>query len=366
MKTILVVYGTRPEALKLAPLIKALRQNKKWKTIVLCTSQHIDMCKQVNNIFDLQPEIDFSRSSDFKPKPNLDQQLSQFIEQIGSWCRAYKPNLVIVQGDTTTATAGALAAAYQQIPVAHIEAGLRTKNMKSPYPEEMNRVIIDKVSTLHFAPTNISDWNLYYEGMLEENIHEVGNTIVDAFKSIKIRKSPVRLPKSPFILVTTHRRESFGKPLKEVYQTLNKIVDTLKIEAVVLVHPNPKVKEIIHKTVKSKKIHLIEPLDYQSFLYVMSKSKFIMSDSGGVQEEAALLHKPILILREVTERPEVVICGAGKLVGTNSTRIYEAAKELLTNSEVFKTMSSAKNPFGDGTTSIQIVKILTKWFSAKH
>lgn len=353
MNKILVVYGTRPECIKLAPLIKLLKQQPEFKTTVISTGQHTNLLSQTEKSLNLVPDLKLNIG---RNNQTLTQTFASGMSEFNTTCLVEKPDLVIVQGDTSTAVSVALAAFYLQISVAHVEAGLRTGNLNSPFPEEANRKIIDHLSTLLFPPTDISSNNLKNEGIIK-NVYVVGNTIVDAFNSINLEQVDYKPPTTnPFILVTCHRRENFGLAMENIMKAVIKL--SPNIDIVITVHPNQQVQKSVDLVRNLSNIHLVEPLNYLEFLKLAQNCKFSMSDSGGLAEESSLLHKPILILRDTTERPEVINCGAGLLVGTNTDDIYNAAMLLISNEDEFRKMSIAKNPFGDGTTSLQIVDIL--------
>lgn len=373
MKTVAIVYGTRPEVIKLAPVVHALSQLSNIKTIIVSTGQHTDLLTQTEQSLSMTPSyrLDVGVASH-----SLEQSFEITLNRVGLLFRdSVKPDLVVVQGDTTTAVAVALACFYMQIPVAHVEAGLRTGDIQSPFPEELNRVLIDKVSTLLFPPTQISADNLTREGLT--NWYITGNTIVDAFQSVypvietsldtESHKTAFKTPTHPFLIVTAHRRESHGTPMLGVCNSILRIVDCHSIDVYIPVHPNPQVRTRMQDMFKNhKKVHLLPPLSYIEFLRLLSNCKFILSDSGGVQEEAALVHKPILILRDRTERPEIVSCGIGRLVGTDENRIFQAATELLTDQVKYEAMCKAPNPLGDGLAAIRITSSIAKFLFPKE
>lgn len=355
MKTIVVVYGTRPEAIKLAPVVIALRSLPLTNVVVVSTGQHTDLLTQAEAALKLVPDIKLAIAS---PNQSLTETFAIAMSKFGAICATVRPDMVVVQGDTTTAAAAALTAFYQKIPVAHVEAGLRTHKKDSPFPEELNRILIDQVSSILFAPTSTSAEHLKREGLVS-GVHIVGNTVVDAFNLINPLKTEVLDSVPPYLVFTMHRRESFGSPMRSVCKSLLKIVDCEGIDIVIPIHPNPEVQRVISEELGSHKhIKIVNPLGYTEFLQLVSGSRFVLSDSGGVQEEAALVHKPILILRDCTERPEVVQVGIGKLVGYVETEILAWTHKLLHDPVIYEAMCSAPNPFGDGTSSQQIAEVL--------
>jgi UDP-N-acetylglucosamine 2-epimerase (non-hydrolysing) len=366
---ILVALGTRPEAIKLAPLILELRSRSNVEVIVCATGQHIQMLNQALAMFDVPADIDLSV---MKPGQDLFDVTSSVLLGMRDVLRKHKPDLVIVQGDTTTTFSSALSAFYERIPIAHVEAGLRTFDRYAPYPEEINRVMTTSLAELHFAPTIQSKANLLLEHVPESKIHITGNTAIDALFHIlrRIETTPeiVQLPdhihsvvqqSKKRILVTGHRRENFGDGFENICRALALIAERDDVEIIYPVHLNPNVQEPVKRILGDKKnIHLLEPLDYASFAYLMSNATIIITDSGGVQEEAPSLGKPVLVMRDVTERPEAVNAGTVKLVGTDFQKISSEAIRLLDDERAYTTMSFAHNPYGDGTASKQIADIL--------
>jgi len=365
MKKVVVAFGTRPEAIKMAPVVKELQKHSAFETTVVVTAQHREMLDQVLELFQITPDfdLDIMRSSQ-----SLEQITSRVLEGMAGILREVKPDIVLVQGDTTTTFATALSAFYQRIPVGHVEAGLRTGNPYSPYPEEMNRRITTALSTLHFAPTELNRQNLLDEGVRDDTIFITGNTVIDALfmvvdPSYRFDPSVVDIGKvegKRLILLTCHRRENWGTPMQEIFAAIR---DTLGnksgYEIVFPVHLNPEVKEAAHKAFGSlNNIQLVGPLRYEAFSNLMSKSYLILSDSGGVQEEAPSLGAPVLVLRDTTERPEAIEAGTVKLAGITYQEVVTAIQEILNNQELYDIMSQAKNPYGDGTASMQIAKAL--------
>jgi UDP-N-acetylglucosamine 2-epimerase (non-hydrolysing) len=371
---IIIVFGTRPEAIKMAPLVKELEKYPNIFKVCICvTAQHRQMLDQVLNIFQIKPNYDLNI---MKSGQDIFEITSSVLLGLRPILEKESPDLVLVHGDTTTTLAASLAAYYCRIKIGHIEAGLRTGDKYAPFPEEVNRKITGSIADLHFSPTNTAAHNLEIEGVLRNKIHVTGNTGIDALKFAlnKVNDSRSAYKKEleenfsflskdkKLILVTGHRRENFGEGFNNICWALKDIAEgNSDVEIVYPVHLNPNVREPVNRILGAKKlknIHLISPLDYLSFIYLMDKAHFIITDSGGIQEEAPSLGKPVLVLRETTERPEAVTSGTVKLVGTSRDRIATAANLILRDSKKYAEMSSAHNPYGDGTASKQIVKIL--------
>jgi len=358
---VIVAFGTRPELIKLAPVIKELRRfPRAFRTTLLATAQHREMLDQMLNVFNLTPDIDLDLMS---PDQKLDRLTSRILKEMTVVYERERPDLVIIQGDTTTAMSASLAAFYGQIPVAHVEAGLRTHDPLNPFPEEINRKIISAVASRHFAPTQTAADNLQKEGIPLRRITVTGNTIIDALldmdKKVLDLPSPVPLdPLKKMILVTCHRRENFGRPLDEICGALGDIVRKHHdVEIVYPVHPN--VDRVVRKKLGGRRgIHLIGPLDYLSFIRLMKASYLILTDSGGVQEEAPAFSKPVLILRKVTERPEGVKAGIARIVPPERKNIYHETRKLLSDPAAYRRMAAAKNPYGDGKAAKRIVSVL--------
>ena len=367
MKRILIVFGTRPEAIKLCPLANELKNYADhFETTVCVSAQHRQMLDQVLKIFDIHPAFDLNV---MKHDQTLFDITSRILIETGKVIEKVKPDIVIVQGDTTTTFATALAAYYHQVKVGHVEAGLRTFNKYSPFPEEINRKLTSAVTDIHFAPTEIPKQNLLNEGIKEENILVTGNTVIDALLWVRSRldKDSASYPSlkdinfnKKIILVTGHRRENFGQEFINFCNALKSIATSYPdVEVVYPVHLNPNVRKPVFSILADvQNIKLIEPLDYEPFIYMMDHSYFIISDSGGIQEEAPSLGKPVLVTRNTTERPEAVSAGAVKLVGTNSDKIIQEAKILLEDKNAYQTMASVNNPYGDGTSSKKIINWL--------
>ena len=352
------IFGTRPEAIKLAPVIKAFRENKSIKTRVVNTGQHKEILEDVLKIF----EINVDKRLDIKyDKPSLTNLNCQILKKLETEFDNFIPQLLVVQGDTATSYASSLSAFFKKIPVAHIEAGLRTYDIYQPFPEEINRRLISQIATLHFAPTDLAKQNLIKDN-ITNNVHMTGNTIIDAVLEIsKINHKPilknVNFEKDNLILCTIHRRENWGENLQKICFGLQKIVEKHShIKLIFPLHPNKLVREPIKRILKNeKRVHLIEPLNYLELVYVLKSCQFVITDSGGIQEEAPTFNKPVLITRDKTERGEGISAGTSKLVGTNSENIFKAADDLINNKKLYKEMSQAKNPFGDGKSSSRIL-----------
>ncbi|MDD2631870.1 MAG: UDP-N-acetylglucosamine 2-epimerase (non-hydrolyzing) [Bacteroidales bacterium] len=381
MKKILLIFGTRPEAIKMAPLVKLIQsEQKKYKTYVCVTGQHREMLDQVLEIFDIQPDYDINI---MKSGQDLFDITSKVLLGVRDVLNEVCPDLVLVHGDTTTSTAAALASFYQQIPVGHVEAGLRTYNMKSPWPEEMNRQITGRISTYHFAPTKTSKENLIKENSNEKSIVVTGNTVIDALflilerikndgtlienikNQIKFRGyNTNRLNERKLVLITGHRRENFGEGFLNICQALKTLsTENPEVDFLYPMHLNPNVRKPINDIFNDQVIQnmfFIEPLDYLHFVFLLDKCHFVLTDSGGVQEEAPSLGKPVLVMRDTTERPEALDAGTVELVGTSYNTIVEKATLLLNDSNYYSKMSMAMNPYGDGKASQRIVDFLDK------
>ncbi|NQY74271.1 MAG: UDP-N-acetylglucosamine 2-epimerase (non-hydrolyzing) [Candidatus Margulisbacteria bacterium] len=370
MKKIRFIFGTRPEAIKCAPLIIELKKHpQQFDVTVLVTAQHREMLDQVISFFEIPVDDDLNLMT---PNQNLSQLTSDAIRQITPILKKNRPDVVIVQGDTTTAYVGALAAFYQKIPVAHLEAGLRSFDPYSPFPEEMNRKLISQLATYHFAPTDKAVENLNTEG-IKKHVYMVGNTVVDALhigleKLKQLDRTPIQSHFSQvnfsnrIIYVTGHRRENLGEPLTNICQALSDITENFEdVEIIYPVHKNPQVQDIVQKALSGKpRIHLIDPLDYTHQLWLMEKCHFIITDSGGIQEEAPSLGKPVLVTRNVTERTEGIQNGSAKLVGSDTQSILESASQLLSGNNLFDRMSASGNPYGDGQAVERVVGVLGK------
>ncbi|MGN5650601.1 non-hydrolyzing UDP-N-acetylglucosamine 2-epimerase [Bacillus sp. Brlt_9] len=365
---VLSVIGTRPEAIKMIPVIKALEEEPEIESIFVNTAQHREQLDQVLDLFQIKPKYDFNI---MKNKSNLVETVSTILIELTDVLDKEKPDIVLVHGDTATTLAGAQASFFSQIPVGHVEAGLRTYERYSPFPEEMNRQVTGRLASLHFAATETNKINLLSESINEDDIFVIGNTVIDALldiskKSLEIHSDVKKIIDSPLktILLTTHRRENL-EDLNHIYEAINHLVDEHKdIQVVFPVHKNPSVRDKVRQSLKeSSRIHLLEPIDYYSFAKLMKHSYFIITDSGGIQEEAPLFKKPILVARTSTERIEGLKAGTLKLVGTDKLKIIEESRRLLIDPTYYQSFSRNKNPYGDGTSSKKIVEIIKQRFS---
>ncbi|WP_072742952.1 non-hydrolyzing UDP-N-acetylglucosamine 2-epimerase [Sporanaerobacter acetigenes] len=362
---VMTVFGTRPEAIKMAPIVKAMEKEERIENIVCVTAQHRQMLDQVLNIFDIEPDFDLNI---FKPGQTLTEITTKALEGLEKVIIENKPDLLLVQGDTTTVFAGALAAFYQKVKIGHVEAGLRSGNLYSPYPEEANRKLTGILTDFHFAPTEKNRENLLKEGYPDEKIFITGNTVIDAlFHVVKDKYifndellDSIDFENRKVILMTSHRRENIGKPMENIFTAIKRIVEAHEdVEVVFPIHLNPKVRDIAYKVFDNHpRIHLVEPLNYEPFTNLMAKSYLVVTDSGGLQEEAPSLGKPVLVVREETERPEGIVAGTAKLVGTNEEKIYKEINMLLNEKEKYLKMSNAVNPYGDGKAAEKIVDII--------
>ena len=376
MKKILLVFGTRPEAIKMAPLVKALQKDSEhFETKICVTAQHRQMLDQVLEVFDIVPEYDLNIMA---PNQDLYDITSRVLVGLRDVLDDFAPDIVLVHGDTTTSMAAALAAFYRQIPVGHVEAGLRTYNMLSPWPEEMNRQVTDRMCTYYFAPTEKSRQNLLRENVDATKIHVTGNTVIDALLMAvdiiekkphiktaiedELRDKGYAMGNRPYILVTGHRRENFGEGFLNICKAIRQIAEEHpEMDIVYPVHLNPNVQKPVYELLSgTPNIYLVKPLDYLPFVYAMQHSTLLLTDSGGVQEEAPSLGKPVLVMRETTERPEAVEAGTVRLVGTDVAAIVGNVQELLHDPEVYRKMSESYNPYGDGHACERIVDALRK------
>jgi len=363
---VICVVGTRPEAIKMAPVILALKKCEEVDCRVLATAQHRHMLDQVLRIFAIEPDIDLDI---MRPNQALTTLTARLLLELDSVLQTEKPDVVLAQGDTTTVMTVAMACFYHRVPFGHVEAGLRTGDMSNPFPEEMNRVVSGKLARWHFAPTQSSRQNLLKESIDEKDIHVTGNTVIDALLSVVERNTPL-----PFeidsgkrlVLVTAHRRENFGQPFEEICRAVLSIVERNDdVQVVYPVHPNPNVKDTAHRLLGNHpRIILCEPLDYLPFVETMKRACLILSDSGGVQEEAPALGKPVLVLRHETERPEAVSEGVVKLVGPVFNKIVDAAQLLLDDETAYRQMARGVSPYGDGKAAERIVDVLKRHFQA--
>ncbi|MBI2914332.1 MAG: UDP-N-acetylglucosamine 2-epimerase (non-hydrolyzing) [Firmicutes bacterium] len=372
MVKLLVVVGTRPEAIKMAPIIKCLRALAEFRAVVVATAQHREMLDQVLELFGITPDHDLDIMA---PGQSLTYVTAMTLERVGRVLELEKPDAVLVQGDTTTTFGAALAAFYRRTPVFHVEAGLRTNQRYDPFPEELNRRLTTHLAELHLAPTDVSRRNLLLEGVDTASIHVTGNPVIDALLSAVRPGYAFRDPalaevdfcSSRVILVTTHRRENFGEPMKRVYGALKTILGRVEdVRVVFSVHKNPAVRAVANAELAGlARVYLVEPVDYLEFANLMSKSYLIMTDSGGVQEEAPSLGKPVLVLRDTTERPEGLSAGTLKLVGTHTGRIVDEAMKLLTDPAQYSLMAHRSNPYGDGCSAGRIVEVLRYHFKLR-
>jgi UDP-N-acetylglucosamine 2-epimerase (non-hydrolysing) len=373
---ILCVFGTRPEAIKMAPLAMALAVDKRFEAKVCVTGQHREMLDQVLDLFGLKPSYDLSV---MRPGQDLSDITTAVLQGMKTVLGEFRPDMVLVHGDTATTFAATLAAYYQQIPVAHVEAGLRTGNLYSPWPEEANRKLTGALATIHFAPTETSRHNLLREGIDPAAIHVTGNTVIDALLEVVAKLDTTEVLQKQLreqfaflregkrvILVTGHRRESFGDGFERICQALAETAKAFPdVEIVYPVHLNPNVREPVNRLLAGiENIHLIEPLDYLPFVYLMNRAYLILTDSGGIQEEAPSLGKPVLVMRDTTERPEAVDAGTVRLVGTEVEAISSNLHTLLTDPQAYQRMSFAHNPYGDGKACARIIDGLTKSLTA--
>ena len=364
---VMTVFGTRPEAIKMAPLVQKLKQDERFEEVTVVTAQHREMLDQVLNIFKIQPDYDFNI---MKKNQSLEGITAKVLVDMTKVLKEVKPDIVLVHGDTTTTFAASLASFYLQCPLGHVEAGLRTWNKYSPFPEEMNRQMTDDLTDLYFAPTKVSKQNLIKENHHSENIFITGNTAIDALAETvqdDYHHEVLDLikPGNKIILVTMHRRENQGKPMRRVFKVMKQVVDSHdNVEIIYPVHLSPRVQKVAHEILgNDSRIHLIAPLDVVDFHNLAKLSYFIMTDSGGVQEEAPALNKPVLVLRDTTERPEGVEAGTLKLVGTQVDQVKKAMLELLENKAVYEQMAQARNPYGDGHASERIMDDIAFYFS---
>ena len=363
---VMTVFGTRPEAIKMAPIVLELARHPEDITpIVAVTAQHRDMLDQVLHLFDIRPDYDLDIMAAGQTLFDITSRAMLGLDKV---LTEAQPDIVLVHGDTTTTFAGALTVYYHQTTVGHVEAGLRTHNKFSPFPEEMNRKLTGSLADLHFAPTTTAQQNLLTEAVDPTNIFVTGNTVIDAlhqtvqddfqFEDELLRN--IDYQNKRVILVTTHRRENLGEPMRHVYKALRQLTeDFADVEVVFPVHKNPKVREVVKQELGGlSKVHLIDPLDYEPFANLMHRSYLILTDSGGVQEEAPALGKPVLVLRDTTERPEAVTAGTVKLIGTDRQRVYDEARKLLTDKEEYSRMAGSCNPYGDGQASQRIIQAI--------
>ena len=363
---VMSIFGTRPEAIKMAPLVKELEKREEIESIVCVTAQHREMLDQVLETFQIVPDYDLNI---MKQGQTLSDVTTRALSGLESVIKEVQPNIILVHGDTTTTFAGALAAFYNQVAIGHVEAGLRTYNKYSPYPEEMNRQMVSCMADMNFAPTKLSKSNLVKEGRDESTIYITGNTAIDAMETTVDENYKHEVLEwvgdDKMILLTAHRRENLGEPMRNIFKAIKRILDDFNdVKVVYPIHKNPKVREIADEILgTNSRVKLIEPLEVFDFHNFQNKSYIILTDSGGIQEEAPSLGKPVLVLRDTTERPEGIEACTLKLVGTEENKIYDETARLLTNEETYKKMSNASNPYGDGHASKRIVDAIIQRFN---
>lgn len=369
---VMTVFGTRPEAIKMAPVVKALQQCADVECLVVVTAQHREMLDQVLKLFAIQPHYDLDLMKHGQTLASLTIGVIAGIDEIVT---KEKPDMIVVQGDTTTTYAAALAAFYHQIPVAHVEAGLRTGQKYSPWPEEINRRLTGVLADLHFAPTSVARDNLRREGFPEDRIYITGNTVIDAllatvkpnyaFDDRELSAILEHNRGKRLILMTTHRRENWGEPMRQIYQALSAILSEYSdTYAIFPMHRNPMVRNVVSEILGNHdRVHLVEPLDYEPFVNLMSRAHLLITDSGGIQEEAPSLGKPVLVVRDTTERPEAVDAGTVRLVGTHYQSVLDNLKTLLTDQDEYDKMAHAANPYGDGHSSRKIAEIVVNYLN---
>lgn len=366
MIKVMTIFGTRPEAIKMAPLVKELEKRKEIECVVCVTAQHREMLDQVLNIFDIKPKYDLNI---MKSGQTLTEITSRVLIGLDEIIKEEQPNIILVHGDTTTTFAGALAAFYNHVDIGHVEAGLRTWDKYSPFPEEANRQMVDRITDMYFAPTKVSSDNLLNEDISKEKIYITGNTAIDAMKYTVSDKYNHELfdwlADYKFILLTAHRRENLGEPMYNIFRAIKRIVEENKdVKVIYPIHMNPKIREIASRVIGSEdRIKIIEPLEVIDFHNFINKSYLILTDSGGIQEEAPSLGKPVLVLRNTTERPEGIEAGTLKLVGTDEDVIYNETIKLLNSKEEYDKMSKSSNPYGDGYASEKIVDAIIEKYN---
>lgn len=362
---VMTIFGTRPEAIKMAPLVKELESRTEIESIVCVTAQHREMLDQVLNTFNILPDYDLNI---MKNGQTLTEITARALQQLDEIIKKVKPDVVLVHGDTTTTLSGTLASFYNKVLVGHVEAGLRTYDKYSPYPEEINRQITGIIADMHFAPTEVAKQNLINEGKKEDTIYVTGNTAIDALNTTVrndyTHKYIENIKSNRLILITAHRRENIGSNMENMFRAIRRIVEEFPdVEVIYPIHLNPLVRKIANKIFEGhERVKLIEPLDVLDFHNFLNKAYIVMTDSGGIQEEAPSLGKPVLVLRDTTERPEGIEAGTLKLAGVEEETIYQIAKELLTNTVVYNSMSKASNPYGDGKASKYIVDAIIEKF----
>lgn len=363
---VLSVFGTRPEAIKMAPLAKALEKDESFESIVCVTAQHREMLDSVLSIFNIRPDYDLNIMKHGQNIIDISNKVLRGVDEVIKDC---KPEIVLVHGDTSTTLNGALAAFYNKVPIGHVEAGLRSNDIYSPFPEEANRKLTGTLASIHFAPTKNNENNLLSEGINSDKIYVTGNTVIDALLSVinedyKFEEellNNIDFNNKKVILLTTHRRENWGTPMKNIFEAVIEVIENNQdVEVIFPMHKNPSIRELAHKYFDNykEKIHLIESLEYVEFTNIMNKVYLIMTDSGGIQEEAPALGKPVIVLRTETERPEAVEAGTVKLAGIEKETIVNTLNELINNFEIYKSMAYSTNPYGDGKACERILEIL--------
>lgn len=365
---VMSVFGTRPEAIKMAPLVKALERDERFESIVCVTAQHREMLDSVLNIFDIKPQYDLNIMAHGQTIVDISNKVLRGVDEVIKQCN---PHIVLVHGDTSTTLNGALAAFYNQVPIGHVEAGLRSHDMYSPFPEEGNRKLTGAITNFHFAPTVTNKSNLVAEGVTEDKIYVTGNTVIDALLSVIDENyvfednilNNIDFNNKKVVLLTTHRRENWGEPMENIFKAMVELVEGNEdVEVIFPMHKNPAIRELAHKCFDKyeNKIHLIEPLEYVEFTNLMSMVYLIMTDSGGIQEEAPALGKPVMVLRTETERPEAVEAGTVTLVGVDKDKIAEVANKLINEANEYNSMAQAANPYGDGKACERIIDVIYK------
>lgn len=363
---VMSVFGTRPEAIKMAPLVKALEKDERFESIVCVTAQHREMLDSVLEIFDIKPQYDLNIMAHGQTIIDISNKVLKGVDEV---IKKVEPDIVLVHGDTSTTLNGALAAFYNKVPVGHVEAGLRSYDIYSPFPEEMNRKLTGGITELHFAPTKTNQSNLILEGINKQKIHVTGNTVIDALLSVVNENhkfedeilNNIDFNNKKVILLTTHRRENWGQPMENIFKAMIELIENNEdVEIIFPMHKNPSIRELAHRYFDKyiEKVHLIEPLEYVEFTNLMSKVYLIMTDSGGIQEEAPALGKPVMVLRTETERPEAVEAGTVILAGVKKEIIVNLADELINNEKSYKAMTQATNPYGDGKACERILNII--------
>lgn len=367
---VLSVFGTRPEAIKMCPLVKVLEKDEKIESIVCVTAQHREMLDAVLEIFDVKPQYDLNIMKHGQTIVDVSNKVLSGVDKVIKECN---PDIVLVHGDTSTTLNGALAAFYNQVPVGHVEAGLRSGDINSPFPEEANRKLTGSITTLHFSPTTSNEQNLLNEG-ITKNVHITGNTVIDALLDVINKEhkftddtlNKIDFDNNKVILLTAHRRENWGEPMKDIFAAVRDLAqENEDVRIIFPMHKNPLIRELAKKAFEGieEKVALIEPLEYVDFANLMAKCYLIMTDSGGIQEEAPALGKPVMVLRTETERPEAVEAGTVQLVGIEKKKIYEVSNELINNKEAYDKMAHAVNPYGDGNSCERITGIIKEYFN---